>query len=694
MNRKQNIFFLFIIIYFFIGHSSLCAQGKLTQKGNQLYDNKEFSLATGYFEKYLATRNNFDIKRKLAICYIATNKDNDAVVLLKDIVVNPQAIPEDYLLYANLLKRENKYEEAKFWFKKYAAFHPNNKLISNLILSCNLINELEDNKLYTIKPLEINSNQSDFASAIYNNGLVFVSGRKNKTSKQIDGRTGEYYLDMYYSKKEGNHFSLPVQFSDKLNTKYHEGPASFTKNEKFIYFTRNKGNLNLEGKSELNIYTARFNGETWDKPELFQFSGQNYSIGHPCISADGRDLYLISNMSGGYGGTDIYVCHKLGFSWSYPINLGPNVNTAGNEMFPFIAEDGYLYFSSDGQIGFGGLDIFKTIFTQNQWTYPINLGPPFNSSKDDFGFLIDKNKEFGYFSSNRNNNDDIFEFHQNPDKIQTLKGRIITSTIKKSIKNVQVSLMDNLSKEKIAITDSSGFFNFKIFKDKNYSILVDKPGYKTKRILYFPVHNNTTPAQLNILMEPTKWVKFKGNVIDQFSARSIKNANIEIINKTYQINRLCKTDKYGDFEQEIDPSKSYTVIIQKEGYFTKLIPDYKYKLDKLEQIELQLFNKNQNMQLYDAEFKIGSAKIQESTRNELEKLSELLLVNPHVIIEIIGYTHSDKGKKDNKILSEKRTENAANYLIKKGITPNRIRTQAAGYNTGKSALVVKLIEAF
>ncbi|RUT73246.1 OmpA family protein [Ancylomarina longa] len=694
MNRKQSIYFLFVVIFSFFGHSTSYAQSQLIQKGDRLYDNKEYSLASSYYEKYLSNNENFELKRKLVRCYIATNKDRLAIQLMNKIVTDPKVIPDDYLMYANLLKRENNYEKAKIWFKKYANIHPKNKLVSNLILSCNLINELEDNKFYTTNSLNINSPQSDFASAIYKNGIVFVSGRKNESSKQIDGRTGEYYLDLYYSKKEGNKFLPPVPFDKGLNTKYHEGPACFTKNNKFIYFTRNKGNLNLEGKSELNIYTARFNGENWDKPELFQFSGQNYSIGHPCISSDGRDLYLISNMSGGYGGTDIYVCHKLGFSWSYPINLGPNVNTSGNEMFPFIAEDGYLYFASDGHIGFGGLDIFKTIFQQNQWTYPVNLGPPFNSSKDDFGYLVDKNKELGYFSSNRNNNDDIFEFHENKDMVDHLKGRIVKSTNRESLENVQVSLMDNLSKEKTDSTDTKGFFTFKIFKGKNYSLIINKPGYKTKRILYFASDNNSAPAQLNILMEPTKWMPLKGNIIDQFSARSIENASIDIVNISYNINSFSRSDKYGDFEIRIDPSKSYNIIIQKEGYFTKVLRNYKYKSDKFEQIELQRFNKNQNMELYGSEFKNESADLEKSTINELENLAGLLQVNPHVAIEIIGYTHSDKGRKENRILSMKRAKNAAAFLINKGITPNRIKTRAAGYNSGKSALIVKLIEAF
>ncbi|MGQ1908514.1 OmpA family protein [Marinifilum sp. RC60d5] len=693
MNSKQVFRIIFALLLIITGSISLSAQNNQLVKGNRLFENEEYSDAQYYYEKYLLNSEDIKIKRKLAYCYTQTQKDNKALYLMENIVASNEVIPEDYLQYAELLKRTRNYIKAINWYKKYAKFYPDHKNITNLILSCNLINELEDKQLYTVTPLGINTAQSDFVSALYKNGILFVSGRPNKTSRATDGRTGEYYLDLYYAEKSGSKFLSPKPFNNLFNSKYHEGPACFSPNEKFIYFTRNKGNLNLEGKSELNIYTSRFNGKSWDKPELFLFSGKNYSIGHPSISPDGRFLYFISNMDGGYGGTDIYLCRKQGFAWSKPINLGPTVNTAGNEMFPFIAADNYLYFSSNGHIGFGGLDIFKTTFEQNQWTYPVNLGPPFNSEKDDFGFLIAKNKEIGYFSSNRRGNDDMFSFEANKDKIITLKGRITEAKTKFSLDSVQVVLMDNLSKEKISYTKNKGLFNLDIFDGKNYSLIVSKPGYKTKRILYF-ANSKKTNNQLNIVMEKTPWVEFKGNIIDQHSGRSIENTSIEIINQTYKINSFCESDEYGDFIKEIDPSKSYDIIINKDGYFTKVLTNYEYFSDKYEQIVLEEFNHNKQMELFGVEYDKNSSELKEPTISELNNLTGLLKVNPNIAIEIIGFTNIDQSKKDNKLLSLERAKKAANYIISKGITSNRIQYKAGGYNSDKSALTVKLIEAF
>ncbi|WP_372751193.1 OmpA family protein [Labilibaculum sp.] len=694
MNRSQISYFLLVIALLLSGITSSLAQNQQIQKADRLYDNKEFAAAINYYQKHLENSDDIAIKRKLAHCYLQTQKDSEANYLLENIVSNPKANANDYLEYANLLKRFRNYDKAKIFFKKYATLQPDDKNVEQLILSCNLINELQDNQLYLLKSLSINSPQSDFASAFYKDGLIFVSGRKNSSSKQVDGRSGEYFLDLYFSKKSGDHFLQPETFSDDFNTKYHEGPACLSSNEKFIFFTRNKGNLNLQGKSELNLYTARYNGSDWDKAELFQFSGQNYSIGHPTISADGRLLYFISNMDGGYGGTDIYVCQKLGFTWSRPINCGPAINSEGNEMFPFIAEDGYLYFASDGHIGFGGLDIFKSIFDQNEWTYPVNLGPPFNSSKDDFGYIVKKNKNIGYFSSNRNGSDDMFEFQQNPEKIQSLNGRLLAKDTKKPVKDVEITLMENLSKEKTTLSNEDGLFSFDIFKGKNYSLIVSKAGYKTKRILYFSQANEMSPKQLNISLDTTQWVQLNGNIIDQFSARSIKECNIQIINQTYKSELFCLSDNYGDFSQEIDPSTQYNIIIQKEGYFTKVIPNFKYQPNKFEQIELQKLSPNQNMELYGVEYASNSWELTQKTIAELDNLAGLLKVNPHILVEIHGYTTLNKGKKENKVLCEKRAEVASEYVISKGITPNRVQFKSGGFNSGRSALVIRLTEAF
>jgi outer membrane protein OmpA-like peptidoglycan-associated protein len=693
MNLKKTLFFILIILVQLLNSNFIWGQDKNAIRGDRYYKNREFSNAIYFYQKYLEESNDIITKKKLADCFIQINNDVQAKNIIEQYIDSDQSNSKDYLQYAHLLKRLQNYNEARFWFKKYSEKNPTDKNINQLILSCELIDEMKDDELYIIRPLEINTPQSDFATSIHKNGLLFLSGRENSTSRKIDGRTGDYYLDLYYSEKNAGSFLPATAFDEKLNTKYHEGPACFSPNGKFIYFTRNKSHLNLEGKSELNIYSSRFNGKEWDKPELFKFAGKNYSMGHPCFSDNGRFLFFISDMEGGYGGTDIYLCRKQGFSWSYPINLGPAVNTDGNEMFPYMASDGFLYFASDGHIGLGGLDIFKTTFVQNEWTYPVNIGLPFNSNKDDFGILISPNKVFGYFSSNRNGNDDIFEFSQNPLKIHTLKGRITDYNTKEKLDEVKVTLTENLSKERSTYTDENGNFSFDIFKGINYSIIVQKPEFKTKRILYFPDKSGKT-RELQIAMESTQWKLFKGNIIDRYSARPIEKAGVEIVNTTYKSANYIETDKFGDFELKIDPSKRYDIIINKQGYFTKVISNYSYFSDKYEQIELERFHKNELIELYGATFLDQEFELNEKTKEELDQIIQLLKVNPHIAIQIIAYTNKDKGKRKNHDLTKKRAQNAAKYLVNKGITKNRVLYKAGDHSPNKSVLVIKLIEAF
>ncbi|MFA8433691.1 MAG: carboxypeptidase regulatory-like domain-containing protein [Marinifilaceae bacterium] len=697
---------LIIILIFFLQLGMVqpaTGQKAVLLKANRYFSHQEYSLAAKHFETYLKNKTyittyTFKTMLSLSQCYKMTNEDEKALNLYQKIVEAPQAKPEHYLVYAQLLKHTQKYQEAKKWFTKYKTLTPADTRIDALIHSCDLINELETDSLYIIHPLNINTPQSDFASAFYKEGIVFLSGRPNNTSSSIDRRTGEHYLDLYYSKKQKRNHSTPVAFSKIFNTKYHEGPACFSQNQRFIYFTRNKQGVNLEGKSELNIYTARFNGKHWDKPELFQFAGYYYSMGHPSLSPDGQYLYFISNMEGGYGGTDIYVCQKQGFGWSRPVNLGPQINTMGNEMFPYMAEDNYLYFASNGHVGLGGLDIFKSLFHQNQWSVPTNIGPPFNSSGDDFGFFINTNKDHGYFSSNRpggKGGDDIYEFEINPERAIHLQGRISNAKTKTALDKVEITLIDKLSKEGSTHTDSLGNFHFLIAPNKDYSLIIRKPGFKTKRILYFAKqHKHRKKPRINIRMETTPWKKLSGKIIDSYTNRNLKNATVQVISKPFNINQLVKTDPNGYFELAIDPEKSYRLLIQCKGYFTKVVSDYKHEDGKFEKVKLQRIAKNRYMELEGHHFKKGTYKLSGETQEELQNLAYLLINNPHITIELGAYTYMDKGRKENEKLCTKRAQEAANFIINKGIAPNRITLKSLGYNKDHAQLVAKVTEAF
>lgn len=688
---KKLLTTIFVTIIFISPLSVVFAQNKNLEKGQRFVAKKEYRLAIPYLEKYTQKSNNKSAQRKLLTCYLETKQDKVALELAKRIANKSTAEAIDFLNYANLLKKLHQYDDAKKWYLKYSKLNRSDKTVLQHIKTFNLISEISNDSLYLANPININTKQTDYANSLYKDGLILVSGRPNKHSKQINRNNKEHYFNFYYTKKVGSKYSIPKLFSNELSTKYHEGSTSFSANEQFIYFSRNTGIVDLNGQAQLNIYMSRFNKGKWDKPELFQYAGDKYSTGHPSVSEDGKLLFFISNMPGGYGGTDIYYCRKQGFSWGPPINLGPVINTSSNEMFPYISDDQFLYFASSGHIGLGGLDIFKSKFEQNNWLYPINIGYPFNSNKDDFAYIFDHKNNTGLFSSNRNGSDDIFEFKTNTNKLDSLEGKIYKIRSNKPLDSVTIHLMDKKLVLAKTYTDSFGGFKFKIFKDKKYSIFIQKEDFKSKRVLYFP-QTLSKKGNVKIRLEESPWANIKAFVKNQFSSKPIKDAKVEIVNKTYNLSSYYKTDANGNFSIKVDTGNKYDVIVSKTGYFTTILNNYIN--DEIQSIDLINTKGNQTIELFTSTFPDQSWLLSEITKGELNNVIEILKHNPDILIEIRASTKIDNGGKKNKILCIKRGTEAMKYMVSKKIPANRIKIKAIGFNTRSSSIVVKLVESF
>ncbi|RXQ96821.1 hypothetical protein EO244_04110 [Ancylomarina salipaludis] len=690
MNKKLLTTIL-IAFVFSISPIFVFAQDRDLEKGQHHFEKKEYSLAIPFLKEYIQNHNDKSVKRNLIYCYSETNQEDKALMLVKRMVNASNAEAIDYLNYASLLKKTHKYSEAKEWYIKYSKLNPYNEIVLQHIQACNLITEITDDSLYIAKPININTAQTDYATSLYKDGLVIVSGRPNKYSKQINKESRDCYFNLYYTKKLGSKYSIPKLLSEDLCTKYHEGSASFSSNEEFIYFTRNKGTVDVNGQDQLNIYMSRHSKGEWDKPELFQYAGDDYSTGHPSISKNGKLLFFISNMPGGYGGSDIYYCRKQGFTWGPPINLGPSVNTSGDEMFPYICEDGFLYFASNGHIGLGGLDIFKTTFEKNHWKYPVNIGFPFNSPKDDFAYMYDFKNKVGYFSSNRNGNDDVFEFKKNIAKLNTLRGVVSKIGSNKPIDSVAIFLVDrNIVLDK-TYNNPDGSFKFNIFKDRKYSLIIQKKGFKTKRVLYFP-QNLSKNKNIQIRLEESPWANIKAFVKNQFSSTPIQDAKVEVVNKTYKLSTSCMTDENGNFSMDVDTGNYYNLIVSKPGYFTTVLTNYTY--DEIQSVDLIQTKGNQTIELRTSTFPNEGWLLKEITKGELNNVIEILNHNPDILIEIRASTKVDRGNRKNKELCLKRATEAMNYLISQGIPANRIEKKVIGFNTRSASLVVKLVDSF
>lgn len=287
-------------------------------------------------------------------------------------------------------------------------------------------------QVYEIASLPINTRFSEFSPSFYSNGIVFCSDRKNHIIKTVtDEKSGNYLADLFQWFPLDSINSKAAPFSDSINTLFNEGPLTFCNYDSVIYYTRNqhlfKKPKEIERKkNNLGIFTARKTATGWTKIIASPYNNESYSIAHPSITADGKTIYFVSDMPGGMGGTDIYRCELQNNIWSKPENLGNSINSKYNELFPFIHPQNTLFFSSNRPNGTGGLDIYSSALeNEKKWSIPKLLDTTINSEADDYGYIVNSNFQSGYFTSNRNGNDDIYSFtfsfpeFENPDSIRS-----------------------------------------------------------------------------------------------------------------------------------------------------------------------------------------------------------------------------------------------------------------------------------
>ena len=392
---------------------------------------------------------------------------------------------ETYYRYAQMLKAERKYDEANKQMKKFAAAAPNDLRAKTFNENPNYIPSLLDKtKMYDVKSSSISSDKSDFGALLIDNGLYFVSARSG--SGKSYGWTDEPYLDIYRADYNSDGSVSNAVAVKQLNSKWHEGPITMSSDGKTAYFASESYKDNITASkdkkanakySQVYLYSALKNGDSWGSISLLPFNDKSFSNSNPSLSKDGKTLYFSSNRPGSIGGTDIWkVMVNADGTFGEPQNLGVKVNTEGNETFPFIAENNKtLYFASSGRPGFGGLDVFEIDLSNN--SEAINLGNPVNTEKDDFAFTFNEAKKIGFLSTNRNGNDDIF--FVNP--VCAVDALIVVSDKKTGLilANASVSILDD--KKNIIATEmsnSKGEVSYKVECDKAYVIQASKDGYE------------------------------------------------------------------------------------------------------------------------------------------------------------------------------------------------------------------------
>ena len=391
-----------------------------------------------------------------------------------------------YLRYAQMLHREGEYRQAIDAYREFLKFKPNNSLAINGKTGAEMSLFWQDNSTgrFIIKPVELfNSNQSEFSPMLAQNDnvLYFTSSRKDATGEVVSPISGMKYNDLFtVEKNAAGEWQKPVILSSDINTEFDEGTPSITSNGRYMFYTYCSANYNKPASPKI-YYSRRVNGKWTAGREFVIETDDSLTVfAHPAVSPSGEYLYFVSDMPGGYGGKDIWRAElTLNFDVVAIENAGPVINSAGDEMFPYVRNDSTIYFSSDGHPGMGGFDIFeaKLLSDNKEWRI-MNMESPINSSYDDFGITFEKLADRGFFSSNRDDirgYDHIYSFASLLNSIN-VEGIVVDSD-DEFIANANVSVVGNDGSQYNFKTSKNGEYNFKANSGIEYLIMASAEGF-------------------------------------------------------------------------------------------------------------------------------------------------------------------------------------------------------------------------
>lgn len=633
MIKKVLIFGLLIFAF----NLHLIAQFKSPER---YYDNLSYQNAIEGYKKQVEIDNtDGEALFNLANAYRLNSKTVEAELWFEKAIVYYTA-PICKLYYAQTLLSNSKYSKAKTWFLKYAEDAPtanDSELANDLADFCQ---ELEDNGMpdyiYSVNEVNFNTLKQDYGPCFYkDSSIIFVSNRDYKDVKtKKDKWTGDNYMQLFIVRPDANDVYVePEKFLEEINSKFHQGSACFTSDFNTIYFTQNQyfKNKIIVDKNQntlLGIYSASFVDGEWINEQKLHFNNDQYTVCHPTLSSDDSYMIFSSDMPGGYGGMDLYIVNYDAGVCGVPENLGDKINTVGNEVFPFLDNDNNLYFSSNMLVGFGGLDIYKAYKEKEGWSLPDNIGVPINSSKDDFGLVINESWSTGYFSSNRKGEDNIYTFTenfdiiikrgnnetteniditQNPKRDLSVCGIVVNKVYRNLLKDAKVKVVSKCTgDESEIITLADGAFDFPIEANCNYKIKVTK--------------NN-----------------FKDTVFNFSTFNPIYNKCIEII----------------------------VPLVFNENEITDITTD-------------MFVFEGQILELYNIYYDFDKYNIRTDATSDLDSLYDILIKYPSMKGELASHTDSRGTFKYNEVLSDNRAKSAMEYLIKRGIDSNRLTYKGYG----------------
>ncbi len=568
---------------------------------------------------------------------------------------------DDYYQFAQVLIVLKKTYTADTLLEHVLEHDPDHALASRILNDLrNFERYVQDSASVSVQRLPLNTEESEFSPVFYKDGIVFSSSRKEGSSKRSHWDNSPF-LNLYYSRKDSRQgFGEAILFEDDLSTKHHDGPAAFYDDYKKMIINRNQ-KIKAEGRRKLYEWRPGLYEAALDKERAWQvtplpFNDPRYSYMHPWISNSGKVLYFASNMPGGYGGTDIYRVERLNGAWRVPVNLGPSINTAQDEAFPFYV-DSTLYFASNGHGGLGGLDLFKSVLTADEYSVPINLGYPINSTADDFSLVADPTQRTGYFASARYGNDDLFSFRK-LETNQVLALGLVTDSSGHAVDGYKAVVINKNSNSNIPVHVEKGVMSFLGDRNETYQISVEHDKYESAF------------EELAIPAEGPETEKF---TIVLKNKSEEQNTKLLVVNTDKGTSRMYL--KTGDDLSEIT-EKDSLLYLQTPGGNEYLAKGNLTDPSKvLKELGLQ---KSDRTNLRNVYFDFDMANLDEGDKVYLNEVKNILEHDPSLSLVVAGHA-DDRGDDEYNIkLSRRRVQAVSKYLVSQGIDKDRVIPKAYG----------------
>lgn len=707
--------------------SQVGAQSLKLKVANTEFDRMRYADAIVHYEQILQKDGtNTEVKIKLGECYRKVKDAKNALRIYAQLAYEANANPKYFWYYAQALAQNGYYQESAGWYDKYADEVVDGQYARAFARAYqNIETFFEDSADYQLRSLPfINSPQSDFSPVYQKDGILFISNRKQQNVvRTVFEQDQSSFLDFYFASdttliesllndpifeyKNKRHYyngqytiaasndnTIPAQYGDmykydtihyhydNLNmvkrltdpnvTKYHEGPLTYTVTHDTVYFTRSTPFEKGRGgkrTSRLAIMMSFIKDGVWQEAEEIILNGLDFSTGHPTMSPDNKRMYFASDRPGGKGGVDIYYVEYDHGAFSKPVNV-EEINTPDDEVFPYVAPNGDLYFSSDGHPGLGGLDLFVVTIDGDRVGDVRNMGSPFNSTLDDFGIAWHPSMTKGFLSSNRKRgygDDDIYNFKK---LCSSVIAYVYDSISGQPLESVFVT-----SGEYSGYTDKKGRIEF-CLKPGEHAFSISKENYQNKDSIV------SSRSYIEIALNPLAF-DLAGRITSKEDNSPIVGARIVLTNTGSHETTELVTDQFGNYHFPLAMSSNYTVSISKKMCGASKLDRTTQGLTVSQTLrgDMELLCKGDIIKVENIYYDLNKWAIRTDAATELDKLVLLMNQYPDMRIELRSHTDSRSSAAFNMKLSTKRAESVLDYLAEQGVVPSRMR--AAGFGESK-----------